>query len=294
MLEVKNIKKSYGRFEVLRGVNLRVKKGEILGVIGPNGAGKTTLMRIMAGIKRRDGGEVSLLQTDPFKNNKIKKKIGFMPERVYFEDEMKGETFLRIMGRFWKLDKNRIYEVLEKCGIKDASKKEIKKYSKGMEQRILLAQTLLNDPEILFLDEPNSGIDPVGTKEIRDIILNMKEKGKTFIINSHQLTELERVCTRVVFLKAGKIVYEIETQNSKDEYSLEVIGNKKIVGKITEELNLIYKKKDDYYLIKINGTEKKDMILKKLLNERIKIEALKKNETNLEALFFKYVGENQK
>ena len=292
MLEVKNIKKSYGRFEVLRGVNLRVKKGEILGVIGPNGAGKTTLMRIMAGIKRRDRGEVSLLQTDPFKNNKIKKKIGFMPERVYFEDEMKGEAFLRIMGRFWKLDKNRIYEVLEKCGIKDASKKEIKKYSKGMEQRILLAQTLLNDPEILFLDEPNSGIDPVGTKEIRDIILNMKEKGKTFIINSHQLTELERVCTRVVFLKAGKIVSEIEMQNNKDEYSLEVIGNKKIVEKITEELNLIYKKKDDYYLIKINGTEKKDMLLKKLLNERIKIEALKKNETNLEALFFKYVGEN--
>ncbi len=292
MLEVKNIQKSYGKLEVLRGVNLRVKKGEILGIIGPNGAGKTTLMRIMAGIKRRDRGEVSLLQTDPFKNNKIKKKIGFMPERVYFEDEMNGETFLRIMGRFWKLDKNRIYEVLEKFGIKNASKREIKKYSKGMVQRILLAQTLLNDPEILFLDEPNSGIDPVGTKEIRDIILNMREKGKTFIINSHQLTELERVCTRVVFLKAGKIVSEIEMQNNKDEYSLEVIGNKKIVEKITEELNLVCKKKDGYYLIKVNGTEKKDMILKKLLNERIKIEALKKNGTNLEALFFKYVVEN--
>ncbi|MCP4146613.1 MAG: ABC transporter ATP-binding protein [bacterium] len=300
MIKVDNVSKTYGTQKVLNGITLEIKRNEILGIIGHNGAGKTTLMRIMAGIKKTNQGSVSVMGENPLKNFAVKNKIGYMPETVYFDDEMSGETFLEIMGMFWRIKKDAVAELLNFCGLKNVDGKKIKNYSKGMVQRLLLAQTLLNDPGILFLDEPNSAIDPQGTRDIRDLILKLSGEGKTIIINSHQLSELEKICTRVIFIKKGSIVAELNMDKTEDpqDYIIDVKGNREKIQALSTEFEFdfdsIGSAGERYFQFTIPGKNKKQQLLERLLDEGFDIERVIATGNNLESLFFKYVAEEEK
>lgn len=194
----------------LDSVNLSVEKGEIFGFLGPNGAGKTTAVKIFLGLIFPTSGEVRILGqhvTSP----RVKRKIGYLPEGSYFPDFLRGEEVLEFYGHLYGLRgsdlQQRITATLELVGLQEARKTLVKYYSKGMRQRIGLAQALLSDPDILILDEPTTGLDPIARREMRDILINLKvERGKTLFLCSHELLEVELMCDRVAILDRGKIV----------------------------------------------------------------------------------------
>jgi ABC-2 type transport system ATP-binding protein len=216
VIEVRGISKSYGRgrraHPALADVSLSVARGETLGLIGPNGAGKTTLLSCLLGFLRPNAGTISIdgKATDDLS---IRARTGYMPERLGFDRELSGRDFL---AHHWRLsggDPARTEaEVLAAAGRVDlepaALSKKLRTYSRGMLQRIGVAQATFGDPSLLFLDEPASGTDPLGVAIVRDRILEAKKRGATIVLNSHQLAEVERVCDRVVFIERGRIARE--------------------------------------------------------------------------------------
>jgi ABC-2 type transport system ATP-binding protein len=204
-----NLTKDYPRVRALAGVDLAVKEGEVFGFLGPNGAGKTTFIKILLGLVFPTAGAVSVFG-NPAGNPASRKKIGYLPENMRLQGFLKGHEFLDFSGKLYGLSrevrKERTGRYLELLGLSAAAGRPLREYSKGMLQRIGIAQALMHNPEMLLLDEPTSGLDPVGTKEIRDIILAEKWRGKTIFINSHLLSEVERTCDRVAILNHGKIV----------------------------------------------------------------------------------------
>lgn len=208
----------YGRLKIrlkdrkrvaLEGLNLDVEEGEIFGLLGPNGAGKTTTLKILMGILFPSRGEATIMGRS-LGDRSVKAKIGFLPENPYFYDYLRGWEFLDYYGQLYGMDasrrKKRIAELLDLVGLRGAANVPLKGYSKGMLQRVGLAQALLNDPKIVFLDEPQSGLDPFGRKEVRDIILQLKEEGKTVFFSSHILSDAELICDRVAILNKGHLL----------------------------------------------------------------------------------------
>ncbi|MFZ0820956.1 MAG: ABC transporter ATP-binding protein [Candidatus Acidiferrales bacterium] len=191
----------------LNGVSLSVERGTVFGLLGPNGAGKTTLVKILLGLAAPTNGSARLLDSHPG-DTKARRRIGYLPEQMRLPDYIKGPAFLRYMGRLNGVPsgvlKTRIPELLEQVGL-GGVKKPAKAYSKGMLQRLGLAQALLNDPELLILDEPTDGLDPLGRKQVRDLLLALRAAGKTIFLNSHMLSEVEQVCDRVVILHQGLV-----------------------------------------------------------------------------------------
>ncbi|MBP7792543.1 MAG: ABC transporter ATP-binding protein [Candidatus Goldbacteria bacterium] len=187
-------------------VNLSVHKGEIFGLLGLNGAGKTTLMKTLLGLLQPTSGRIKILGGS-INDVKIRHHIGYMPELPYFPKYLKAyeimEYFADIFGI--KNKKSKILEILDLVGLKGSENKKIKGFSKGMQSRLGMAQALINDPDVLFLDEPMSGLDPLGYKEMRDILLNLNKQGKTIFFNSHILSEVERICDKVAIMHKGKI-----------------------------------------------------------------------------------------
>jgi ABC-2 type transport system ATP-binding protein len=194
----------------LQNCTLEAYQGETFGLLGPNGAGKTTLLKILLGIVTPSAGEAFLLGT-PLGDQRVKARIGYLPENPYFYDYLTGAEVLDFTGRLFSLDrsilKTRIPELIERVGLsQDAGAKQLRKYSKGMLQRIGLAQALINDPELVFLDEPMSGLDPTGRFQMRELILSLKSQGKTVFFNSHILSDVESICDRVGILAQGELV----------------------------------------------------------------------------------------
>jgi ABC-2 type transport system ATP-binding protein len=207
-VRVRALRKSFGKHEVLKGVELDVAPGEVVGLIGPNGAGKTTLMSCLLGFLHPDGGEISI---DEKANDDldVRRRTGFVPERMNFSRGETGSAFLRYMALLAGVPRNdvarRTKEMLERLGIANASEKRLSQYSRGMLQRIGMAQALIHEPQYIFLDEPTSGLDPNGVLLVRDLIEEQKKRGAAVLLNSHQLAEIEKVCDRVLFLSGGVI-----------------------------------------------------------------------------------------
>lgn len=195
----------------LKSCSLTVYQGETFGLLGPNGAGKTTLLKLLLGIIRPTGGR-GLLLGQPLGDRAVKQRVGYLPENAYFYDYLTGWEFLQMAAGLFQLpaaiQRQRIPQLLELVGLSQvaARKKQLRQYSKGMLQRIGLAQALINDPEVVFLDEPMSGLDPLGRYQMRNIILSLQEQGKTIFFNSHILSEVERICDRVAIIARGELI----------------------------------------------------------------------------------------
>jgi ABC-2 type transport system ATP-binding protein len=209
VIETRNLVKRYGRIEALRGVTLAVEQGEIYGLLGQNGAGKTTLIKTLLGITKVTDGEAFLLG-EPAGSAAVRRRVGYLPEDHRFPDYHTGYSLLDFYGALLGVGRadrrRRIPEMLELVGIKGRMHSKLRTYSKGMKQRAGLAQALLHDPEVIFLDEPTDGVDPVGRKEIRGVLQQIKSQGKTVFVNSHLLGEVELICDRVVILQKGEII----------------------------------------------------------------------------------------
>lgn len=195
----------------LKNCSLKVYKGETFGLLGPNGAGKTTLLKLLLGVIRPTAGR-GLLLGRPLGDRTIKQRIGYLPENAYLYDYLTGWEFLQLAAGLFQIpqsvQRQRIPELVELVGLStmDARKKPLRRYSKGMLQRVGMAQALINDPELVFLDEPMSGLDPVGRYQMREIILSLKAAGKTIFFNSHILSEVEKICDRVAILSQGQLI----------------------------------------------------------------------------------------
>lgn len=195
----------------LQDCTLKVFQGETFGLLGPNGAGKTTLLKTLLGITRPSRGR-GILLGKPLGHRASKQRVGYLPENPYFYDYLTGWEILQFTAGLFRIPRSvqrqRIPELLELVGLAQsaAQKKQLRQYSKGMLQRIGMAQALINDPDLVFLDEPMSGLDPMGRYQIREIILSLKEQGKTIFFNSHVLSDVELICDRVAILAQGELI----------------------------------------------------------------------------------------
>lgn len=208
-IEAVGLRKQYGSKVAVEDLTLTVQRGEVFGFLGPNGAGKTTAMKMLLGLVRPTAGEARILGR-PVTDVRVREHIGFLPEQFRFHEWMRADEFLDFHGRLAGLSsaerRRRIPEVLELVGLAARRHDRLRGFSKGMLQRIGLAQAILHDPEIVFLDEPTSALDPIGRREVRAIIHRLRERGTTVFLNSHLLTEVEQVCDRLAILERGRVV----------------------------------------------------------------------------------------
>ena len=208
-IETQGLRKQYGDIVAVGGLTLQVQQGEVFGFLGPNGAGKTTSIKMLLGLVFPSAGSAYLLG-EPLGSRSVRSRIGFLPEHFRFHDWLTGGEFLTLHGELYGMAKERlrqrIRELLDLVGLAPFEHKLLRTYSKGMLQRIGLAQALLNDPLLVFLDEPTSGLDPVGRRLVRDIIRDLRQKGTTVFLNSHMLSEVEITCDRVAFIKQGEVL----------------------------------------------------------------------------------------
>ena len=199
---------TFKKVEALVDLSLKIAPGEIFGFLGPNGAGKTTTFKLLLGLIKPSRGKIWLWGEEQ-KKIESKSKIGFLPESPYFYNYLKAKEYLHLCGRLFGLTfkncRHKVDFLSELVGLKEHKNALIKTFSKGMLQRLGLAQALINDPELLILDEPMSGLDPLGRKEVRDIILDLKAHGKTIIFSTHILSDVETVCDRVGIIIKGKL-----------------------------------------------------------------------------------------
>lgn len=214
-IEILDVSKQFRRLRrrvvALDGVTLRVERGEAFGLLGPNGAGKTTLVKVLLGLSRPTRGAVRLRGVSPARPG-ARLRVGYLPEGHRFPSYHTGTSAVRLFGRLAGVDEavlaRRAAELLELVGLSERADDRIGRYSKGMTQRLGLAAALIDDPDLLFLDEPTDGVDPVGRRHIRSVLLAARERGTTIFINSHLLSEVERTCDRVAILNHGRIVRE--------------------------------------------------------------------------------------
>jgi len=196
------------KVKALIDLNLTIHKGEVFGLLGPNGSGKSTTIKLLLGLIFPTSGSASILG-EPIGSTKINERIGFLPEESYLYRFLNGEETLRFYGRLFRMDKRtldrRVPELLDIVGLdQKARKRKLREYSKGMARRIGLAQALINNPDLILLDEPTTGLDPIGTREMKDLILSLKQQGKTVLLCSHLLADVQDVCDRIIILYRGE------------------------------------------------------------------------------------------
>jgi ABC-2 type transport system ATP-binding protein len=229
-IETSDLSKNYGDVRALQGVTIRVEAGEIYGLLGRNGAGKSTLVKILLSIVHKTGGSARLLDREAF-HAASRRRVGYLPEDHRFPEYHTGASALDFYGALSELPRaerrRRIPELLKRMELSDVAGRKIRTYSKGMKQRLGLAQAILHDPDVIFLDEPTDGVDVVGRIQIRDLLLELKGRGKTIFLNSHLLSEVERLCDRVGILEEGKLVREgtvAELTKTRNIYAIKTDG----------------------------------------------------------------------
>lgn len=280
IVEIKNLSKYYKNvmgekvFKALDGVSLDVEKGAIFGLLGPNGSGKTTLLKLLLGLIFPSGGTATVLGKSP-RDVASKRKIGYLPENPYYYDFLNPVELLNFYGSLAGCDspvtRDRAYALLEKVGLSGFAKMRIRNFSKGMLQRTGLAISLINDPELLFLDEPTIGLDPIGTVEMQNFLLQLRSEGKTIFLCSHILSQVQDSCDSIAIIHKGKLIRKgrlDELLTAKDELSVVVKGRD--TGEGRERLRASARQ-SGYEIIGIS--EKRDSLKDlfiKLINEEAK------------------------
>lgn len=300
IIETENLSKIYENDKGCRNINIAVPKGEIYGFLGPNGAGKSTFIKTVVGLLFPTSGTAHILGK-PIGDIEAKKKIGYLPELFKYQDWMTGLDLLSFHSSLYKIDKRtasmKIEEVLEVVNLKGAEKNRIGTYSKGMQQRIGIASALLCDPELLFLDEPTSALDPIGRKEVRDIMVELKNREKTVFLNSHLLSEVEMVCDSVAIISKGTIIKQGKMADILEgdiilDIDVENVDNKILnkLEKIDEDVTF------DGKNIKMHVKEKHVIheIASLIIADGGKLYGITPHRNSLEDLFIKLVEGGQK
>ncbi|MCC2640032.1 MAG: ABC-type transport system, ATPase component [Nitrospira sp.] len=298
---IEDLTKSYasgwpGRppFVALDGLSLTVGRGEIFGFLGPNGAGKTTTLKILMGLVRATRGKAVMLG-QPAGDVGSRRRIGFLPESPYFYDYLTAEEFLGFYGQLAGLTRavitQRVTDLLSLVGLADARARQLRKFSKGMLQRIGLAQALIHEPELIILDEPMTGLDPVGRKQVRDLILNLRDRGKTIFFSTHILHDVEMICDRVGIVMKGRLLASgrIDELLSQDQTQsvdivcqhIKVEGNAYILSLASRVLQ-----QGQQCLIVLPSSDAVDAIVGEIRRQGGRLLSVTPHKASLENLFF--------
>ncbi len=296
VIEVDNLVKWYKDVQALAGVSLAVEQGEIYGLLGRNGAGKTTMVKILLSIVHPTSGQVKLLGR-PVGDADSRMKIGYLPEDHRFPEYHSAVTALQFYGGLSGMTradrKRRIPELIDLVGLKHAAKRKVRTYSKGMKQRLGLAQAILHDPEVVFLDEPTDGVDPLGRKEIRDVLLRLKAQGKTIFLNSHLLSEVELITDRVTILDLGKTrregtvdqltttrdVYEIRFEGTLDPILPEIQSRVRSLARFPDRIE-----------VEVEGKPQLNVLIDLLRQKGVLLTGLADKRQSLEQIFIETIS----
>ena len=284
MLEFENISKFFQtdfwskRFLALDSISFKITEGKIIGFLGANGAGKTTSIKIMMGFSKPDAGIVRYSPCLGQNKQTILSNIGYMPERPYFYPHLSGRKFIHYMGQLHNLDIKKINENSnhwsERLKIEFALDRKISTYSKGMLQRLGFLTTLIHNPQIIILDEPVSGMDPIGRKEIKDVIKELKDLGKTIFFSTHIVPDVEEICDQVIFIDKGHLVYQGNVEDI-------------IYQNINHNFVIKYKSKNQLDIIEaVCQAHEKDQLILDLLNNKREIISVNASRASLEEIFY--------
>lgn len=298
VLDLSGIRKTYrGGVEALKGIDLQVPRGCIYGLLGPNGAGKSTMVKILTTLIRKSGGEGTMLGK-PIGNRGALQKVGLLPEHARFPDYLTGRQVIEFTAGLQDVasseTKQRTDELLELVQMTEAQNRKMKGYSKGMKQRIGIAQALVNDPEIVFLDEPTDGVDPAGRRDFRILMKRLREEGRTIFINTHILSELEPIVDRVAIISHGELLGEgmlDDLRSQKPEYQIE------FEGVLSKETQLAMEKGGlslESGLITMDTSKAGDVqpVIDHLRGEGLVISRVEKKTQSLEELFMGFVEQS--
>ena len=290
-IEIKNLSKSYKNHKAINNISFKINHGEIVGFLGPNGAGKSTTMKILTNYLEEFKGEVTINNLNILDHsNKLKSKIGYLPEHNPLYEDLYVKEMLSFYASIYKVEKNKISEVIELTGLKEYSSKKINTLSKGYKQRVGLACALINDPEILILDEPTTGLDPNQLIEIRSLIKSFKGN-KTVLLSTHIMQEVEAICDRVIIINKGSLVADekLETLKNKEQQILEVEFDYKVEEAFLLRIPNVEKAENIYdmnYRITFKTNEdQRAVVFDFATANELKILKLNAQNKNLEKLF---------
>ncbi len=295
-IQTRGLRKIYGQKVAVRSLSLEVRRGEVFGFLGPNGAGKTTSMKILLGLATPTAGQALVLGR-PAGDVAARRKIGFLPEHFRFYEWLTATELLQLHGRLYRIAPERLREcvpaLLDLVGLTPHRDKRLRDFSKGMLQRIGLAQALLNEPDLIFLDEPTSGLDPLGRRLVRDIIKAQRERGATVFLNSHLLSEVEVTCNRVAFIKHGEVLETREVGAVTDTILRVCVRARKLDG---ESLNGLSQWASDIRLdgerltFAVASADALPEILRYLVGRGADVYEVVPQRTSLEDVFLRIVG----
>jgi ABC-2 type transport system ATP-binding protein len=287
MIKFVNISKKFRNnfwekeFQAVDNVSFEIKKGDLVGFLGANGAGKTTLIKILMDFSRQDNGTIEFAKELGESTSEIKSKIGYLPERPYLYQHLTGREFLKMSGELENLNedllKNLIVEWSQKLLIDHALDRKINTYSKGMQQRLGFMSALFHKPKVIILDEPLSGLDPVGRREFKKILKTLNSEGVTIFFSSHVVSDVEEICNKVVFIEKGKLIYE----GPIDEL---------IINNSSKMVSVKYFNESVLVIDHVNENEINEKILE-LINKGFKIQEIEKERPTLEEIIYKIKNE---
>jgi ABC-2 type transport system ATP-binding protein len=281
----------------LHPLHLAVEEGETFGFLGPNGAGKTTTLKLLMGIIFPTSGSAQILGRH-FHDPEVKRQIGFLPEQPYFYDHLSAPELLHYYAQLSGVSANdrrtRIPALLERVGLADVGKKQLRKFSKGMLQRVGIAQAIVHDPKIIFLDEPMSGLDPIGRREIREMIQSLKDEGKTIFFSTHILSDAEALCDRVAVIHKGELrgVGVVENLKPKSSDQIEVVWQG--AQALQAVSNLIHESHLTGDSVRaITSAANADLLLEKLRQQHARLVSLNPLHVGLEDYFLEHTTERE-
>jgi ABC-2 type transport system ATP-binding protein len=297
-IETDELRKVFGNYAAVKGLTLQVMQGEVFGFLGPNGAGKTTSIKMLLGLTRPTSGAASLLGK-PIGDRSALAQIGFLPEHFRFQEWLTAAEFLRLHGQLLNMKaadlRSRMGELLERVGLSDYQNKQLRTFSKGMLQRIGLAEALLNRPALVFLDEPTSGLDPVGRRLVRDIIHELRQQGTCVFLNSHLLSEIEVTCDRVAFIRHGEVVRVLEMKSLSMGQSQVTIRARQFSPEVLQGLcrwGQDIEINHDHVTMNIQNDAVLPEITRYLVEQRVDVYAISPNRLSLEEVFIETVGKD--
>jgi ABC-2 type transport system ATP-binding protein len=295
-IEARGLRKVFGDKVAVANLTLSVQRGEVFGFLGPNGAGKTTAVKMLLGLIRPTAGEGRLLGA-ALGDEHGRARVGFLPEHFRFHDWLTAREFLGLHANLYhmpqELSERRIPELLDLVGLSEHSDQKLRQFSKGMLQRIGLAQALLNEPELVILDEPTSGLDPVGRRLVRDIIRDLRQRGTAVFLNSHLLSEVEITCDRVAFIKFGEVIRVSLLQNLVEgELTVEIraggLSPEIVAGLSRWSANV--RLDDEHLSLTLPGEADLPDIARYLVEQKVDVYSIKPQHISLEDLFIQIIG----